>query len=158
VTSCSLSFKTTEPDDVIVEFMTNKADPSTAIWPTLVYRDAPAAIVFLVEAFGFTVSLVVPNESDDTVVEHAQLRWPGGGGVMLGTANRPGNEFSQRPTGTASVYIVTPDPDAVYDRAISHGATVLSPLVEHDYGGRGFSVIDPEGNIWSFGTYGGEPE
>ena len=27
---------------------------------------------------------------------------------------------------------------------------------DEDYGSTGFSVRDPEDNIWSFGTYGGE--
>ncbi|MFN0089023.1 MAG: VOC family protein [Acidimicrobiales bacterium] len=135
----------------------NDTAPAAHVWPTLVYTDARAAIRFLVDAFGFAESLVVPNDTDDAVVEHAQLTWPEGGGVMLGSANRPGNRFSQRPTGVASVYVVTSDPDAVHDRAIAHGAAVFSPLVEHDYGGRGFSVTDLEGNIWSFGSYGGEP-
>ena len=133
--------------------MSNEAK---TIWPTLNYTDAPAAIEFLQEAFGFTVSLVVPNESDETVVEHAQLRWPEGGGVMLGTANRDGNPFSQRPTGAGSVYVVTDRPDEVFDRAVGAGAAVLAPLRDEDYGSRGFSVTDPEGNIWSFGTYTGE--
>ena len=34
--------------------------------------------------------------------------------------------------------------------------TLLSWLRDEDYGSRGFSVLDPEGNIWSFGTYHGE--
>lgn len=135
----------------------NDTQPATQVWPTLVYADARTAIRFLVDAFGFVESLVVANDADDTVVEHAQLRWPEGGGVMLGSANRPGNLFSQRPTGAGSLYVVTSDPDAVHDRAVAHGAVVFSPLVEHDYGGRGFSVTDGEGNIWSFGSYAGEP-
>ena len=79
-----------------------------------------------------------------------------GGGVMLGSADRPDNPFSQRPTGAGAAYVVTANPDAVYDRAIAAGATMFAPLEDHDYGSRGFSVTDPEGNIWSFGTYSGE--
>ncbi len=130
--------------------------PAVSIWPTILYDDAPAALKFLTEAFGFTVSLMVPNDVDESVVEHAQLQWPAGGGIMIGSSNRPGNQFSQRPTGAAAVYVVTTDPDAVYDRAIAAGAQVFAELVEHDYASRGFSVTDPEGNLWSFGTYGGE--
>ncbi len=33
-------------------------------------------------------------DTDDTVVEHAQLTLPEGGGVMPGSANRPGNIWS----------------------------------------------------------------
>jgi uncharacterized glyoxalase superfamily protein PhnB len=28
---------------------------------------------------------------------------------------------------------------------------------DEDYGSTGFVVADPEGNLWSFGTYRGEP-
>nr|WP_287394215.1 hypothetical protein [Candidatus Microthrix sp.] len=97
-------------------------EPSSTVWPTLIYDDAPAAIEFLL-AVGFTKSIVVPNEHDETVVEHSQLRWPEGSGVMLGTANREANEFSQRPTGCGAVYVVTADPDAAFDRALAAGAT-----------------------------------
>ena len=63
----------------------NDTRPVTHIWPTLVYNDARSAIRFLTDAFGFVESLVVAGESDDTIIEHAQLRWPEGGGVMLGS-------------------------------------------------------------------------
>ena len=129
---------------------------STFIWPTILYADAMAAIEFLQTAFGFTSSIIVPNEDDASVVEHAQLLWPEGGGVMLGSAGRPGNPFSDRRTGASSVYVVTADPDQVHDRAVGAGATIFAPLKDEDYGGRGFSVTDPEGNIWSFGSYTGE--
>ena len=75
---------------------------------------------------------------------------------MLGSAGRAGNPFSQRPTGAGSCYVVTQRPDEVYERALAAGAEVLAPLVDADYGSRGFSMTDPEGNIWSFGTYSGE--
>jgi uncharacterized glyoxalase superfamily protein PhnB len=37
------------------------------------------------------------------------------------------------------------------------GAVVVAGLNEKDYGSRDFSVRDPEGNQWSFGTYRGHP-
>lgn len=127
------------------------------IWPTLHYADARAAIDFLERAFGFTATLVVANEHDDEVIEHCQMTGPEGGAIMLGTANRPGNPFSQRPTGQSSVYVVTTQPDALSERAVAAGAEVFHPLQDQDYGSRDFSVTDPEGNLWSFGTYRGEP-
>lgn len=129
---------------------------SSNIWPTLVYADAMAAISFLEEAFGFESKIVVANEDDASVVEHAQMTFPEGGGIMLGSAGRDGNEFSQRATGAASCYVVTASPDELHDRAIAAGAKMFDPLRDEDYGSRGFSVTDPEGNIWSFGTYAGE--
>jgi uncharacterized glyoxalase superfamily protein PhnB len=126
------------------------------IWPSLNYRDARAGIRYLVETFGFEEVLVVPGEADENVVEHAQLRWPEGGGVMLGTAGREGNPFSQRPTGASAVYVVTDQPDVLYKRATEAGAEIVRELYEADYGSRGFDARDPEGNLWSFGTYRGE--
>jgi uncharacterized glyoxalase superfamily protein PhnB len=53
--------------------------------------------------------------------------------------------------------VVTDAPDALHDRAVAAGAEVFQPLHDTDYGSREFSVRDPEGNRWSFGTYRGEP-
>ena len=90
------------------------------------------------------------------MIEHAQQLGPEGGGIMLGSLNRPGNAFSERPGSAGSVYVVTERPDALHDRAVAAGAEVFAPLDDADYGSRGFSVKDTEGNIWSFGTYSGE--
>jgi uncharacterized glyoxalase superfamily protein PhnB len=132
--------------------MTN-SHTHTVVWPTLRYADAPAAIRFLVEAFGFEEVLVVPGEADGAVA-HAELRWPGGGGVMLGSA-RADSAIADLPPGTGSVYVVTDQPDALFERARAAGATVVLGLRDEDYGSRGFTVRDPEGVHWSFGTYAG---
>jgi uncharacterized glyoxalase superfamily protein PhnB len=55
---------------------------TTRLWPNLGYGDAPAAIRFLVTAFGFEEVAVYPAGSADTI-GHAMLRWPGGGFVTL---------------------------------------------------------------------------
>lgn len=123
------------------------------IWPALNYNDAHGAIKFLV-ALGFHETAVHNDEQGR--VAHAELRWPEGGGIMLGQADRQESVFSQLPTGCASVYVVTDDPDAAYDRATAAGAEVVRPLREEDYGSRGFSVRDAEGNIFTFGTYRGQ--
>ena len=33
------------------------------------------------------------------------------------------------------------------------GARIADPLEDKDYGGRGYSCFDPEGHVWSFGSY-----
>ncbi len=123
----------------------------TVIWPGLRYSDAHAAIRFLVDAFGF--EKVAVYETGD-IVDHAELRWPGGGGVMLGSAQRE-STISGLPAGTGSVYVVTDDPDGLHKRAVAAGATIVAGLRDEDYGSRGFTARDPEGVFWSFGTYGG---
>jgi uncharacterized glyoxalase superfamily protein PhnB len=125
------------------------------VWACLSYRDAPAGIDFLKKAFGFEDSLVVTGD-DGRDVHHAELRWPEGGGVMLGSYVEGAGEFAGRPPGVGSIYVVTDQPDALCERATNAGATLVRELRDEDYGSRGFSVADPEGNIWSFGTYRGE--
>jgi uncharacterized glyoxalase superfamily protein PhnB len=128
---------------------------STSVWPILSYRDARAAIAFLVEAFGFEERAVYARDDDSAVVEHAELRWPAGGGVMLGTAGKDDSAFGRRQPGNDSVYVVCQDPDGLFERATAAGAEVVRGLVDEDYGSRGFTVRDREGNLWSFGTYTG---
>lgn len=130
--------------------------PAPTVWPCLNYADAHAAIAFAVDVLGFEQRAAYTDDTDDSVIVHAELRWPEGGGVMLGTAQRPDSEFSQMPTGAASVYVVTDDPRVVHDRVVAAGATLVRELREEDYGSLGFSVRDAEGNIWSFGTYRGD--
>src|SRR5215212_11684980 len=119
----------------------------TTIWPTLGYRDAPAALRFLTEAFGFEQALVVPGEQEG-LVAHSQLRWPLGGGVMLSSV-AAGSFLDERHIGAASVYVVTDEPDALFARATAAGAEVVQGLYDADYGSRGFTVKDAEGNLWS---------
>ncbi|MFJ1752831.1 VOC family protein [Kitasatospora sp. NPDC088134] len=129
--------------------------PPPQVWPTLRARDARALIAFLVEAFGFEATAV---HADGDLVQHAQLSWPLGGGIMLGSARDedPDDPWPLHP-GSFGAYVVTDDPDALFARAVAHGAEVTSPLHDTDYGSRDFAVRDPEGNRWSFGTYRGEP-
>ncbi len=128
----------------------------TGIIPCLRYRDATGAIDWLGRVFGFETQLVVPGP--EGTVAHAQLRI-GGSMIMLGSVfeNEYGH-FLKQPDqvgghGTQGIYLVVDDPDAVYRKAIDHGATVAIPIKDEDYGGRGFTVKDPEGHLWSVGSY-----
>lgn len=133
--------------------MTDNAPPPQ-VWPTLRARDARGLIRFLVDAFGFQETVVY---GDGDRVDHAQLDWPEGGGVMLGSAREnPDDPWPVQP-GSTGCYVVTSDPDALHDRAVAAGAEITMPLHDTDYGSRDFAARDPEGNRWSFGTYRGEP-
>ena len=133
--------------------MTTTRTTETSVWPTLVYADAPAALRFLSEAFGFEEARVVPGGGEG-VVAHAELRWPLGGGVMLGSVRSDGL-LGEQHAGVTSVYVVTDEPDALFTRATAAGAEVVRELRDEDFGSRSFTVKDPEGNLWSFGTYRG---
>ena len=137
----------------ILEGMNVTTSARTVVWPTLRYRDANSAIAFLLEAFGFEEAAVYRSD-DGTVVDHAELRWPEGGGVMLGSA-RPDSGLTELPPGVGAIYVAVTDPDALYERAKAHGATITREMRDEEYGSRGFQARDPEGVIWSFGTYAG---
>jgi uncharacterized glyoxalase superfamily protein PhnB len=130
--------------------------PPPQVWPTLTANDARGLIRFLVEAFGFRVTCVY-GEADH--VAHAELAWPLGGGVMLGSvpAEDNKNAWPVKP-GTFGAYVVTDEPDALHARAKAAGARIFREPYDTDYGSRDFIAIDPEGNRWSFGTYRGEPQ
>jgi uncharacterized glyoxalase superfamily protein PhnB len=128
----------------------------TGVWPTFRAKDARGLITFLTQAFGFEET-VVHGEGD--VVEHAQLSWPFGGGIMLGSVRDDGGRWSVAP-GVTGCYVVVADDaalDALHARAAAAGAEVLQAPEDRDYGSREFIARDPEGNLWSFGTYRGEP-
>lgn len=128
------------------------AAPPPAVWPTFRARDARALIAFLVEAFGF-VEVVTHGEGDR--VDHAQLAWPPGGGVMLGSQREDGARVTE--PGRFSCYVVCDDVDRLFHRAVAVGAEVASEPFDTDYGSRDVTLLDPEGNAWHFGTYRGEP-
>jgi uncharacterized glyoxalase superfamily protein PhnB len=119
-----------------------------SVYPTLRYNDAKAAIKFLVDAFGFTEKAVMENE--DGTVGHAELAWPGGGLIMLGQRRDQPSPFD---TAKCVTYLVVDDPDAHHARAKAAGARIVQDLVDQDYGSREYAAADPEGNVWSFGTY-----
>ena len=127
-----------------------------AVWPVLTYRDARGAIDFLSKAFGFEERAAYARDDDPPIIVHAEMRWPLGGGIMFGSAGKDDSPFGQRVPGNDSVYVVCDDPDGLFERAVAQGAEVVRGLKDEDYGSRGFSVRDPEGNLWSFGTYTGD--
>ena len=133
----------------------SNASPATII-PTLRYRDAARAIDWLCKAFGFRPHLVVPG--DGGTIAHAQLVL-GNGMIMLGSPRD--DEFGrlQQPLErvdapvSQSPYIIVADVDAHHAAAVAAGAQVVMAPKSEDYGGRGYSCRDPEGNLWNFGSY-----
>jgi uncharacterized glyoxalase superfamily protein PhnB len=125
----------------------------TNIFPALRYRDAAAALDWLKKAFGFEE--VVVYRDDDGAVGHAELRL-GPGMIMLSPSKEDGWMGGASPDPLASpisVYVVVEDPKEHYERAESHGATIVRELETMDYGSTEYSARDLDGHLWSFGTY-----
>jgi len=125
------------------------------------YDDALGAIAWLERAFGFERLTV---HADGDLVMHAELRF-GSSVFMLGSASTHDppaptpRSMNGRFTHVLCGYAA--DPDAHCERARSAGAAILSEPEDKPYGGgcRVYVARDPEGYVWSFGTYrpGSEP-
>ncbi len=129
---------------------------NSTVIPSLAYKDAHAAIDFLVRAFGFHKQAVY---EDSGTVAHAQLTL-GGGMIMIGSSKRD-SSFASRalhPDETAGkfthgIYLQVPDCTTAHAQALAAGAVIMDELREMEYGGKGFSCKDPEGYLWSLGEY-----
>ncbi len=119
--------------------------PNT-IYASMRYHDSAAAIEWLERAFGFERHAV--HADPDGKVAHAELRY-GDGLVMLGDWR--GEEDHRRP-GQGWAYVVVEDLDAHHRRAVDAGAEIASGPQHEEYGSF-YGARDPEGNLWSFGTY-----
>jgi uncharacterized glyoxalase superfamily protein PhnB len=119
------------------------------VFPALKYKDGHAAVDWLGRVFGFQKMTAYPGA--DGSLAHAELRLQSGV-IMLGTitAPDPANPWADARTG---VYVYVEDVDAHYARARAAGAEIVRPLADTDYGSREYSARDPEGHLWSFGTY-----
>ncbi|MGE3307614.1 MAG: VOC family protein [Rhizobiaceae bacterium] len=131
------------------------------LYPTFRYRDAAKMIDWLQAAFGFRLHA---KHLDGDKVAHAQMSF-GSSMIMLGSVRDDewGRTVGAPGQGNAgkSVYIAVDDADALYARANRAGARIIEEPTDRDYGSREFICADPEGNVWSFGTYwpkASEPE
>lgn len=122
------------------------------IYPTFRYTDAGRMIDWLVEAFGF---IVHARYEENGKVGHAELAF-GSSMIMLGsTAEDAYGDMVGQPgqPGGKSIYVAVDDPDALFSRARAASAKILEEPTDRHYGSREFICADPEGNVWSFGTY-----
>ena len=128
--------------------------PAPTVWPSVGFVDADAGVRFLTEGLGFVVTAM--HGADDGTLQHAEARWPDGGGVMFGSRGKAGPWGALGPQG---VYVVAAEPatvDAAYARVRAmEGVETLRELHDTDYGSHQFDVRDGDGNLWTVGTYRG---
>lgn len=130
-----------------------------AIIPSLRYEDARAAIDFLCKAFGFTEHAIHAHPEDNSRIMHAELLFAGQM-VMLASDERtpfataaPLKSVREAGGNTQSLYVVLEDVDGHAERARNAGASIFMQPEDQSYGGRSYSVHDPEGYAWTFGSY-----
>jgi uncharacterized glyoxalase superfamily protein PhnB len=130
--------------------MTTNTFVAPDIVPFMRYGDARAAIEWLERVLGFETLAVHAGEGE--AIAHAVLRF-GTGAIQLSSPRGGESARAEHTMGLGGLYLVVDDPDTLYARAKAAGAEITRKLTDEDYGSREFSVRDPEGNSWSFGTY-----
>jgi uncharacterized glyoxalase superfamily protein PhnB len=130
------------------------SSPETGVYSGMRYRDARSAIAWLTKAFGFEEQEVYAGEGDE--IAHAQLRF-GNDIFMTGSARDDVYNFkTPQQLDGAYTHIIcgyAADADAHCARARAAGAEIMEEPADKPYGARIYVARDPEGYVWSFGTY-----
>jgi len=127
--------------------------------PMLTYADGPAAMDWLVQAFGFEE--LTRWLDDDGRLAHGELR-AGGGLLMLASTNTDyegptahrahcerADAWLRSPYVVDGTLVYVDDIDAHHARAIAAGAPTLS-AIENGGPGRLYRTEDVEGHRWMF--------
>lgn len=130
-----------------------KRNPAPRVYPTMRCRNPTAMIVWLKQTLGFQEYVIYRDEAGGIV--HAELSF-GSSIIMLGQhrddeyGKLVGDLDARR---TDAIYMAVDDTDALHERVKASGAEIVTDLHDTDYGSREFAARDPEGGLWSFGTY-----
>jgi uncharacterized glyoxalase superfamily protein PhnB len=120
------------------------------VYPGLQYRDADAAMRWLEDVL--SCKRREDHRDDEGHVVHAEVDFRGAV-LMLSSAGVGREPFRSLPAGGALVYCALDEVDSLYERVRDAGGEIAVEITDTDYGSRDFTVRDPEGNLWSFGTY-----
>jgi PhnB protein len=122
------------------------------VTPYITVSDGAAALEFYEKALGATV--VMRFDTPDGRVAHAEIQI-GDSKVMLGgECPVMGNKSPLSLGGTTGgLCVYVEDCDALFDRAVAAGATVMKPVTDQFYGDRSGTVIDPFGHAWTIATH-----
>jgi uncharacterized glyoxalase superfamily protein PhnB len=122
-----------------------------SVTPTLIIRDAAAAIEFYKRVFD--AAEIGRVDGPDGKVMHAEIRI-GDSIVMLGEENVEwGMKSPLSLDGVpSSLYLYVEDADKSFERAVEAGASVRFPLEDTFWGDRFGKVADPFGHEWGLAT------
>ena len=128
----------------------NITDARQRIFPMLAYNDAPAAIDFLCDAFGFKERSRM--KMPDGTIGHAEIEL-GGNVVMLATTWKAGGLASPQdlPALPYQLFCEVDDVDAHFEHARASGAVVIAEPGE-GHGFRTYRAMDLEGHRWLFAS------
>lgn len=121
----------------------------TTITPVLTVRDGAAAVEFYTRAFGATETARHTNAPGQIV---AELELDGARFLVVDETPSAFNLSPETLEGTSvRLNLIVDDPDAVAERAIAAGATIVFPIADQPYGLRQGRVADPFGHHWLIG-------
>lgn len=109
------------------------------VTPYLIISGAAQWIDFVKQAFGAEEYFRAKRPGAEDVIMHAEVKI-GDSMIELADAN------PQFPPMPCTLLLRVDDPDAVYNRALEAGATVMQPITDQPYGSRGGTVLDVAGN------------
>ncbi len=113
------------------------------ITPNIIAEDAERAVEFLKRALGATESYRLTLS--DGKITHCELRI-GDSVINVGTA------MEGWPAHGLIAQIFVEAPDALFERAVRAGATVMMPMTDMFFGIREGRISDPYGNVWIIAT------
>ena len=122
--------------------------PRVAIIPTLYLKDLAAAIIFYRQAFGATERWKIEHPAGTVHVAEMAIST-----VLFRLHDEVSKDQVLSPAtmkGTSTIIgLLTDDPDTLFERALSAGATEISPMQDFDYGYRQGTIRDPFGHHWT---------
>jgi PhnB protein len=123
------------------------------ITPGLVVNGAQKAIEFYKEAFGAEI-ISVKTDPDGAKVLHSEIKI-GDSRFFVNDEFPEMGACGPKTVGGSpvSLNMYVEDADAVFNKAVAAGATVLMPLADQFWGDRWGMVTDPFGHIWSVASH-----
>jgi PhnB protein len=122
-----------------------------SITPNLICRNVTQAIDYYKKVFGATENMRMPGP--DGKIMHAELKI-GDSTFFLG---EPMTKAAAVPepgiTNLMSIYLYVDDVDTVFNRAVTAGARVDTPLQDMFWGDRTGRITDPFGQQWGIATH-----
>ena len=121
----------------------NRSVPPATVVPVLSYPDVRAAVAWLSAAFGFVERTRI-GES-----HRAQMSIGADGAVIVAELRGEKPTTGRRPV-THVIRVRVDDVGTQFERARAHGARVLEPPTDREYGERDCTVEDLAGHRWQF--------
>lgn len=123
----------------------------TAVTPYLIVKGAAQAIQFYVDAFGAQELFRMPMPGGK--IGHAELQI-GDARLMLADESPEAGAYAPKGDRLAvSFQLYCNDCDAIFKKALEHGAREIRPVKDQFYGDRSGMLMDPFGHTWNISTH-----